>query len=91
MILVLYWVYDLRAKTQKMLAELDPRTPVTTQQVQESFDNAQYNLGFGLGFILASGLSTGASLATTGLVMVLARPRTDQLLLQYWDGETAAT
>ncbi|MEZ0265872.1 MAG: hypothetical protein ACAI43_14170, partial [Phycisphaerae bacterium] len=89
--LVLYLVHDLRAQSLALLSQLDPSKTPTTQEVQRSFEHAQYNMGFGLGFSLATGLSAGAWLATSGLVWLLARSRKDRLLLRCWDGQAAAS
>jgi len=87
---ILYWVHDLRAQTLALLSQLDPSlTPA--QEMQRSFDHAQYNMGFGLGFILAAGLSAGTSLVTSGLICLLAQSRKDRLLLRCWDGQPAAS
>jgi hypothetical protein len=88
--LILYWVHDLRAQSLALLSQLDPSRTPTTQQMQRSFDHAQYNMGFGLGFGLAAGLSAGVWLATSGLLWLLTQNRKDRLLLRCWDGRPAA-
>lgn len=89
--LVLYWVHDLRSQALAFFSQLDPTKTPTTQEMQLSFEHAQYNMGFGLGFILATGLSVGTSLAASGLVWLLVQSRKDRLLLQCWDGQAVAS
>ena len=89
--IVLFWVHDLRAQSLALLSQLDPSKTPSTQEMQDSFEHAQYNWGFGLGFMLASGLAAGASLATSGLVWLLAQSRKDRLLLRCWDGQAATS
>ena len=89
--IILYWVHDLREQSLALLSQLDPSRAPTTQEMQRSFDHAQYNMGFGLGFGLAAALATGASLAASGLVWLLSQSRKDRLLLRCWDGRAAAS
>jgi hypothetical protein len=89
--LVLYWVHDLRAQSLALLAQFNPARSPTTQQMQRTFDHAQYDMGLGVGFVLAAALSVGASLATSGLVWLFTPNRKDRLLLRCWDNQDAAT
>ncbi|HEV7301716.1 MAG TPA: hypothetical protein VGN72_20430 [Tepidisphaeraceae bacterium] len=81
----LYEVRKLHEQSVAIFAELDREAAPTTKTFEETMDQTQFNTGLMLGFLLATGLSAGASLAVTGLVCVITQNRKDRLLLQCWD------
>jgi len=89
--LILYWVNDLRTRSLALLDEMRDVQNPTTQQVAQSLDHARFNIGLGLGFSLATGLAAAASLATSGVVCLLAQSRKDKLLLRCWDSRAPAS
>ncbi len=90
-VLILYWVNDLRTKSLSVLNEMRDMQNPTTQQVAQSLDHVRFNIGFSLGFSLATGLTAAAGLATSGVVCLLAQSRKDKLLLRCWDSQPAAS
>lgn len=88
--LVLFLVHGLRAQSLALLEQLGRVPEPTAQRVAQVLDHARFNSGFGIGLILAGGLSGASGLAASGLVWLLVSSRKDRLLLKCWDERSTA-
>src|SRR5690606_28926893 len=82
--LAFYWINDLEQRSRDIFQSLDAEPVPTTQQFEQTKDEAKFGMGFFLGFALASMLASGGSLGIAGLTLLFGRRR-EKLLLKYWD------
>ena len=88
-VLLFYFVNNMRTRSLAIFAELQPGSTPTTQQIKQTFDAAQFNIGFGLGSAFITGLTSCCSLAASGFVFLFPN-RKDRLLLECWGDRRTA-
>ena len=90
LVAALYFGYEMQARSRAVFAGLSGSRSPSTQQWEQATKAATFNMGMGLGFVLAGALSGSIPMLINGLHMVFFKTRKDRLLLALWDAGRAS-